>query len=219
MEKSSHNGWWFLILIFFVILAIYGYFEKKQRQLSQPKVPLFPSRNSNSNPVKSSRQRSVSIKGEVGQESFHSLSSSVAPIAYSVKVTLENKGGNSITLDQIVSHFIPSNGKALTLRTFFAKGPSGLNYENYRKTPTGSITISAGGSKTWNFTTNGYTFDLLSDAGDEPLMFGISFLKDGKPVIRSFITSLPKEIQDLPSHDVGEKGEALRFHPTTIRQD
>jgi hypothetical protein len=125
------------------------------------------------------------VTAEVYQEHYVTISDNpdVSPIAYHVTVTVKNSGSNPIVYDTVQAAFLPGEGKnPLIMTTHPYDKDRGDKQEAYKKDRK-SATIAPGATETFNFTTNGYTFKLLRDAGKAPLEFVVILVKGDDPVI------------------------------------
>lgn len=144
---------------------------------------------------------SVAVTALAYQEFYTSTSdyADVSPIAYRVVVAVTNTGSSPVVFDIVQCAFIPGNGKPLldTIHPYDqAKGDDRSAYEDNLK----SAAIAAGGGETFSFTTDGYTFKLLRDAGTGPLEFVVILMKGGSPVVGPFAAVLPSP-KDLPQYE------------------
>ncbi len=169
---------------------------------------------------KSQNQIKLSVEGEVTQEIYMSLGgggigSTASPIAYHVKVTIRNLSSMPITFNEIIADFFPEQGTHLKQMTYAYDEKMGDNQESYQVDARKPINLAVGESREWNFGTNGYTFNLLRDAGDKPLRFSITFNNNKQTIAGPFIATLP-DLQTLSSYektilDKEAKGQQLTF--------
>ena len=133
----------------------------------------------------------ISIEGEVSRGHYSSFGSSmtVSPVEYVVDLKITNKSSRPITYTMIQSAFIPYKGTPLISKTFaYNKNDS---MESYGKGNDKPITLAPGASEEFHPATNGYTFDLLRDAGDMPLQFSFTMFFNNKIVAGPMKANLP----------------------------
>lgn len=165
----------------------------------------------------------ISVEGEVYQGAYTSFGSSanVSPVEYRVKFTISNDGSAPVVFDEIKTAFIPQNGKSLGSTIQKTQGES-LDPEQFKS---GDVLedsskkpwiLEPGKSEEFQSATNGYTSEILLEAGDEPVQFAVHVFRDNEPVAGPFYASLPK-IESLPSFEAtlvdkdAQKGKRLSF--------
>lgn len=97
---------------------------------------------------------------------------------YRVSVTISNVGGDSLEFDVAEAAFFPSGGKVLRMPT-----TSTQRDHVFR--------LAAGESDKFEWGTNGYTFDLLEDAGAAPLYFRLELKRGLNRVAGPYVAKLP----------------------------
>ena len=140
---------------------------------------------------------------ELTRENYNSMGfSSSSPIAYHVKMKITNKGKLDIKYDRIFSGFIPPRGKALEMQTYpFVSGA--------RATDSNPFTLVPGKTEEYDFTTNGYTMDLLANANGQPLVFVMILLRGEEVVYKTQQVALPP-VGDLPSYELTMFGNDVK---------
>lgn len=151
-------------------------------------------------------QKIFSIKAEAFRDFYIAYGSfASSSMQYTVKLVLKNTGQKEITYDEIKVFFSPKEGTPLRINTHLSidqKPNVSEKYELFRLKP--------GESDERDYSTNGYTSDLLRDAGNDPLMFAIVFVRQGKVVAGPYRTFLP-QLQGLPDLQRDSKGKLLNL--------
>lgn len=133
-----------------------------------------------------------------------------SPIAYRTVVTVANSGGTPIVFDTVVCAFVPANGEPLICKTYVFDKTKGYSPDAYSRDLL-TEAIHAGAVKTFESSTDGYTFDLLRNAGNLPLKFVFTLIVGpGTPapiVVGPYEADLPG-IQELPIYG-NAQGKAL----------
>ena len=148
----------------------------------------------------------ISVSGEMGREIYYPDKGS-ALMAYRVKIKIKNAGVKEFIFDKMEAVFSPNRGESLTAGVFMEIKKDG----NKIIIP---IKLSAGEIKDWEFTSNGYTYDLIKNADGEPLKFILKFFLDGKLIAGPYSADLD-ELNSLPLLGFGSGGKKLKF---TIEQ-
>lgn len=159
-------------------------------------------------------QNNVDIQGEVSSEFYMTMGYSIAsPIAYRVDVVLKNIGNNNLIFDECDAVFTSGVGTPLIMRSYaidqsYGKDGSGDHKESI---------IEKNGKWERNFTTNGYTFDLLADADGRPMKFYILLTRQGEIVAGPYVAVLPK-ISELPSYERSIIDGNAKLFPMTFKK-
>lgn len=156
------------------------------------------------------KRGSVSIEGEVSRGFYSSFGSSavVSPLEYVVDLKVTNNSSRPITYTMVQTAFVPYKGTPLISKTFaYNKSDS---QDSYGKGSDKSVTLAPQASEEFHSTTNGYTFDLLRDAGNKPLQFSFTLFLNDKIVAGPLRANLP-EISNLVSTYSKEPKHKLRF--------
>lgn len=124
----------------------------------------------------------MSIKGTVSRRRYLAPTVSSSESEYYVEITLTNKNPEPVIVNQIRSAFV---AKTWCLKT-----------ETFNLANEGLIEPYA--SKIWGLATNGYTRDLLVNAGERPLKLIFFFCKEKTIVAGPYLVELP-DIKDLSS--------------------
>ena len=148
---------------------------------------------------------------EAFQEPYVSTGTTgTSPVAYRTVVTVVNSGSTPIVFDTIVCVFVASTGKPLTNKTYVFDKTKGYSQDGY----SGDLltaTIHAGAVEAFEASTDGYTFDLLQNAGGLPLKFLFTLIVGpGTPapiVVGPYEADLPG-IEELPVYGKAQ-GKAL----------
>lgn len=162
------------------------------------------------------QQPSLAVTGEVTQEIHMSFGDNpdVSPVAYHVAVTVQNVGKTPLVFDTVEGAFLPKNGRPLRNVTHNVDKDKGDSPEASAKGDIPTDELAPGAARTLEFTTDGYTFKLLRDAGDAPLRFGLTFGRNRAAVTDSFVAILP-DLKELPSYEKSmvenTKGKTLAF--------
>lgn len=154
--------------------------------------------------------KSISIEAEVSEGFYSSFGSAsiVSPIEYVVDVKITNNTSRPIAYTLIQSAFIPQKGTPLVINTFaYNKSDS---RDSYGKGNDKVVTIAPYGSKEFHPATNGYTMNLLRDAGDKPLQFSFAIILNNEIVAGPFKANLP-DLASLKSTYSEEPKYKLRF--------
>lgn len=121
------------------------------------------------------------------------------PMAYHVTMLVTNKGKKDIKYDQIISAFIPPTGNELSMKTSpFVKGKDGSSIKADASNP---FILTPGKTENYDFTSNGYTDDLLASANGEPLVFVMIILSNEQVVYKTPKVELPA-LGDLPMYEL-----------------
>lgn len=159
---------------------------------------------------------SLVVTGEVSQEHYTSLVSDPlsVPYAYHVTVNVKNAGTAPIVYDAIEAQFIPANGKPLGMtQRSVAAGTDSVEKTGATE-PSLDEELPPNDSKSFDFSTNGYTLELLHNAGDAPLRFAVAFVKNNHAVSDVFVADLPA-LDELPFYETleieKEKAKPLAF--------
>jgi hypothetical protein len=150
----------------------------------------------------------VSVQGEVSKEIYFNMMGGETglPLAYHVKVYLHNSGTQNILFDEIQGAFVPSQGQPLIQSTFAydkSKGEALEAYQSSQNTPT---VLEPGKSLEYNYTTDGYTMDLLATVGNQPLQFHIVLFRHKSVISGPYVANLP-DLFSLPQYELTLAGE------------
>ena len=154
---------------------------------------------------------SISVSGEASRETYVSmmgggLGDVGVPLAYHVAVTLKNSGTTNVTFDEIQGAFVPFQGQPLIQRTFAYDRSKGESVGAYEKGGNSLNVLEPGKSLDFDYTTDGYTMELLAAAGEQPLQFHLVLFRGGSPVAGPFVADLPN-LADLPQYELTSKGD------------
>lgn len=140
----------------------------------------------------------ANINIQAYQEAYTNESGS--SIAYRVIIGVTNNGINSLAFDALQGAFVPDSGtpleQTLSERTMTGGGESS------------TIRIAAGKGQTFSFTSDGYTADLLKDAGNGALKFKVKLMSGGSPIVAPCVAVLPS-LKNLPQYDDTNQGTVL----------
>jgi predicted ATPase len=148
---------------------------------------------------------SLLVSGEMGREIYYP-DKGPSLMAYRVKIKVKNAGIKEFVFDKMEAAFSPSRGESLIANIFMEIKKDG----NKIIVP---IKISAGEIKDWEFTSNGYTHDLIKNADDEPLKFILRFFSGGKLIAGPYSADLD-ELNSLSLLEFGNRGKKLNFTTT-----
>ena len=155
----------------------------------------------------------INIEAWASKDYYNSFGGSVyaSPIEFRVDVGIKNNSHKPFVYDQIESVFTSGHGRPLVQRTFVYDKNKDMGYSGYEKGNKKTDTIIPGERKEFNHATDGYTFDLLRNAGDQPIKFGIAFMLDEKIVVGPFFTELPNLEKLLYYKFPSSSGQALEL--------
>lgn len=144
----------------------------------------------------------VSLLGKVTKGIDFSNSTPQSPrFQYDVEVRLKNTGSSPITYDALEFAFIAALGEPLRARQ---------TEHDARTEAVKTVTIKPDEEKRWEFTTNGYTNELLRRSQSQPLVFEMSLRLEGRIVAGPFRAELP-DLGRLPGSGRGTTAPAVHL--------
>ncbi len=136
------------------------------------------------------------------------------PIAYHVKVHVKNSGTKKILFDEIQAAFVPSQGQPLIQRTFAYDKSKHESLDAYEKGDNKPSILECGESLDFDYTTDGYTREVLEATGKQPLQFHIVLFRSKSVIAGPYVADLPN-LMDLPQYELtfigDQKAKALSF--------
>ncbi|MCK5061846.1 hypothetical protein KAR28_04815 [Candidatus Parcubacteria bacterium] len=157
----------------------------------------------------------ATVTAEVYKESYEE-NAIYNDVAYRVNITVKNCGENPIVYDTAICAFVPSSGRPLFNKIYIYDEARGNNEENYRRDLKTDV-IESNLTRMFTSTTNGFTYNLLHDAGSLPLQIVFTLLignsEPAQSVIGSYGANLP-DIQTLPQYTgvTNTKGKKITLH-------
>jgi hypothetical protein len=143
----------------------------------------------------------ISLTG-TASKGIDSANTSSARESYTidVEVRLKNTGAAALTFDTVELAFTP--GKAKPLRLMVTSYAPSNKLDEYGapmidKKKVLTKTVNPGDEEKWNADTDGYTHQMITQAGGEPVVFSIALLSKGRKIAGPFRASLP-DLDSLP---------------------
>jgi hypothetical protein len=152
------------------------------------------------------------VRGKVAASHYVAMTRGDLSVEFRVALEVKNTGDRPLTYDAAECIFLPSKGTPLrcvtrktkeSAESGAAKKASAEDYE--------TVVLAAGATEDYEYGTNGYTVDLLTDAGDGPLnvVFGLTYR--GEDVSERFVARLPR-LSNLPRTSIaGEMKNAAQL--------
>jgi hypothetical protein len=153
----------------------------------------------------------ISIEGEVSKGYYSSFGSSmtVSPVEYAVDLKITNIGSRPISYTSARSIFVPYKGTPLILETYVYNKSDSRN--SYGKGNDKLMTLSPGASEEFHPATDGYTFNLLRDAGDRPLQFCFILVLNDTVIAGPMRANLPQLSDLVSTYFAGPKHKLMFF--------
>lgn len=142
-------------------------------------------------------QTGLSLTGTVERSYYFSPIGSASGIEYYVDVTATNTG-NPVTFDYVRIIFDGGNNKGLVSTTKFM--PDGTGYK--------PLTLNMGQAKELHSSTNGYTYDILSNSKAGKVALHVEFVRNEK-VIDAFHAALPPLFKSEGGYSEMKYGEKV----------
>ncbi|MFC1629608.1 hypothetical protein ACFL11_00035 [Patescibacteria group bacterium] len=142
----------------------------------------------------------VLISGEVGKGVYFSPGPMGSDVEYRVDLAVKNTGDEPIAFDALEILFQTESGKSLR-STSASKSDSGFE-------------LMPNETKSFNFTTNGYTSQLLLGGKNTILNFVVTVKKGNKTIAGPLMTTLPR-LSELPNYET-EELKSLKFYKAKI---
>ena len=178
MKKRSFIYWGWLIVITLFPHFFYGCTsEEKKNQSTQ----------------------GVEVILKITREHYEANNLSTLRLAYRIDAEVTNKTSKNIEFDSVDWGFIPSSGKLYEVRTYhYTTKTDGSSGRANRASP---YILAPGQIEKYNFSSDGYTWELIRDTGKEPLKFGMIIMLEDKQLYKIPLIELPP-VGDLPYYDM-----------------
>jgi len=144
------------------------------------------------------KSSAVKVTGEVSREIYDDMGRGDGfsyPMAYHIDVNVLNEG-NDFSCEAVTGIFYPEKGKKLSTN-IIAYDTNYLDCKKYIPTVFKKNIL-----KKFDFTTGGYTFDLLTSRGNKPLRFALFLISSNNDTVGLFESILPPLDTNLPYYEL-----------------